>query len=255
MKRGTVLIGLGAMALVIATAPATAPAGARGADRAAVAAQAQAAWFKGDDTALAHAASAAAGLAGSTNAQDRYTQAFVQFRVLQRAIAAQRSKDAERAGAACIAATDAAVKADPKFVEAFALQSACYGYLANLGGLGAIRNGSRSGKAMEAALALDPRHPRVQLVEGFGLYFRPAFVGGDKAKGCARFRAAVTAFDAAGPGGAGGVGGIEWGAPEAHYWAGRCARDAGDTAAAAKSFERALALVPGFVAAQRALGR
>ena len=179
----------------------------------------------------------------------------MQFRVLQRAIGAKRDKDAERAGAACVAATEAAVKAEPKFAEAFALQSACYGYLANLGGLGAIRNGSRSGKAIEAALALEPRHPRVQLVDGFGLYFRPAFVGGDKGKGCARFRAAAAAFDAAGPAGAGGAGGIEWGAAEAHFWVGRCAREAGDATAAQRSFERALTLAPGFVAARRALGR
>ena len=246
-------IGLSLLAAV--AMPAAAQSIVQAADRGAIAAQVQSAWFAGDDAAFALVAASATGLATSSKAQDRYTLGFVQFRVLQRAIGAKRDKDAERAGAACVAATAAAVNADPKFVEAFALQSACHGYLANLGGLGAIRNGSRSGKAIEAALALEPGHPRVQLVEGFGLYFRPAFVGGDKGKACARFRAAAAAFDAAGSGGAGGAGGIEWGAAEAHFWVGRCAREAGDAAAAQRSFERSLAWAPGFVAARRALGR
>ena len=152
------LIGLSLLAA--AAMPAAAQATVQAADRGAIAAQAQTAWFAGDDAALARAAASANGLATSSKPQDRYTQGFVQFRVLQRAIGAKRDKDAERAGAVCIAATEAAVKAEPKFAEAFALQSACSGYLANLGGLGAIRNGSRSGKAIEAALALEPRHPR-----------------------------------------------------------------------------------------------
>ena len=121
--------------------------------------------------------------------------------------------------------------------------------------MGAIRNGSRSGKSMAAALALDARSPRILLVDGFGVYFRPKFVGGDKAKGCARFREAAAGFDAAGAAGLPGQGGIDWGAAEAHYWAGRCARDAGDAANARKFFERALAIAPDFLAASKALGR
>ena len=53
----------------------------------------------------------------------------------------------------------------------------------------------------------------------------------------------------------GSVIGIDWGAPDAHYWAGRCARDAGDAAGAQREFERALALRADFAAARRALGR
>ena len=72
--------------------------------------------------------------------------------------------------------------------------------------------------------------------------------------GYVRFREAAAAFDA-GAGGRGGLGGIDWGAAEAHLWVGRCARDAGDAAAARKAFERSLAIAPDFVAAKRALGR
>ncbi|MEY3337784.1 MAG: hypothetical protein RL245_776, partial [Pseudomonadota bacterium] len=147
------------------------------------------------------------------------------------------------------------LKRDPKSAEGHALQSACYGYLANLGGMGAIRNGSRSGKSIEAALALDARNPRVVLIEGFGVYFRPKFVGGDKGKGCARFKAAAVSFESAASSAVVSPAGVSWGAAESHYWSGRCARDAGDTAGARKEFERALALAPDFSAATKALGR
>jgi tetratricopeptide (TPR) repeat protein len=221
----------------------------------AVAARAQAAYFTGNAAELAKLAASTAPWAKSQNNRELYAHAYVQFRTLQLAIGGKREDEAKKAGDACIATLDAAVKRDPRFAEALALQSACYGYLTNLGGMAAIRNGSRSGKSIEAALAIDARNPRILLVDGFGVYFRPKFVGGDKSRGCARFREAAAGFDAAGPSGASAGGSIDWGAAEAHYWSGRCARDAGDTAGARKSFERALALAPDFLAAGRALGR
>ena len=224
-------------------------------DVSATAARAQSLYFAGNSAELAKLATSTTAWSKSQNPRELYAHAYVQFRVLQLAIGGKREAEAEKSGEACIGALDAAVKRDPKFAEAFALQSACYGYLANLGGMGAIRNGSRSGKSMAAALALDARSPRILLVDGFGVYFRPKFVGGDKAKGCARFREAAAGFDAAGAAGLPGQGGIDWGAAEAHYWAGRCARDAGDAANARKFFERALAIAPDFLAASKALGR
>lgn len=245
---------LAVLGVLVASAAPTARAQAP--DRATLGAQAQAAYLAGDAAAIGRLEATARPWAKSADALERYTYAFVQFRAQQLAIAAKREGPSKAAGEACVAAAEAAVKADPKSADAHALQSACYGYLANLGGMAAIRNGSRSGKSMEAALALQPRNPRVMLVDGFGYYFRPKFVGGDTGKGCARFREAAAAFDAgAGAGARGGAAGIDWGAAEAHLWVGRCARDAGDAAAARKAFERALAIAPDFVAAKRALGR
>ncbi|MFM7627452.1 MAG: hypothetical protein ACKO7G_13525 [Gammaproteobacteria bacterium] len=246
--RAAALAGLCAAAMLVA------PAGAQTPDRTTVGAQAQAAYLAGDAATIARLESTTRPWAKSVDPLELYTYAFVQFRAQQIAIGAKREGPSKAAGEACVAAAEAAVKVDPKFSDAFALQSACYGYLANLGGFAAIRNGSRSGKSMEVALALAPRDPRVMLVDGFGYYFRPKFVGGDTGKGCARYREAAAAFDA-GAGAGGGKGGIDWGAAESHLWVGRCARDAGDAAAARKSFERALAIAPGFTAAQRALGR
>ena len=164
-------------------------------------------------------------------ADPQYASAYKQFRLLQDAVLAKRDSDAKRAGDACVSTLDALIQRQPRSFEALALQSACYGYLANLGGMAAIRNGSRSGKSIEAALALAPKNPRVILVDGFGLYFRPKFVGGDKGKGCARIREAAQAFDSNNSNGVASASGsaLDWGAAEAHYWSGRCARDAGDT--------------------------
>ncbi len=190
-------------------------------------------------------------------ADPQYASAYKQFRLLQDAVLAKRDSDAKRAGDACVSTLDALIQRQPRSFEALALQSACYGYLANLGGMAAIRNGSRSGKSIEAALALAPKNPRVILVDGFGLYFRPKFVGGDKSKGCARIREAAQAFDSNNSNGVASASGsaLDWGAAEAHYWSGRCARDAGDTTTARAEFEKALALDPNLTVAKKALGR
>jgi tetratricopeptide (TPR) repeat protein len=220
-------------------------------DPATVGAQARAAYFSGNAAELARLVAATAAWDSSTNPAELYARAFVQFRALQLAVTAKNDALAKKSGESCVSLLDAAVKRDPRFAEAFALQSACYGYLANLGGFGAIRNGSRSGKSIEAALLLDGKSPRTTLIEGLGLYFRPKFVGGDTAKGCERFREAAAAFDAGA--GQNGPAGIPWGHAEAHFWVGRCAEQAGDAAGARRSYERALQLAPQFAAAKRRL--
>ncbi len=217
-----------------------------------IGARAQTAFLKGDTADIGRLVAATAAWDKSTAPAELYARAFVQFRQLQMAMTAKNEDLAERSGESCVKALDAATRKDPRFAEGFALQSVCYGYMANLGGFGAIKNGSRSGKSIESALMLDFKNPRVILVEGFGLYFRPKFVGGDKLKGCARFKEAAVAFDAGG--GRTASTGIDWGHAEAHYWLGRCATEAGDAAAARRSFERALAIAPEFAAAKKRLG-
>lgn len=206
---------------------------------------------------LSAAATSSHGAESTALADPQYVAAYAQFRLLQETVLTKQEGDAKRAGDTCVTTLEALIKRQPKSFEALALQSACYGYLANLGGMAAIRNGSRSGKSIEAALALAPKSPRVVLVDGFGLYFRPKFVGGDKGKGCARIKEATQIFDASNSGRTNSASNssLDWGAAEAHYWSGRCARDAGDTTAARAEFEKALAIDPGLAAAKKALGR
>lgn len=206
---------------------------------------------------LSAAATSSHGAESTALTDPQYVAAYAQFRLLQEAVLTKQEGDAKRAGDTCVTTLEALIKRQPKSFEALALQSACYGYLANLGGMAAIRNGSRSGKSIEAALALAPKSPRVVLVDGFGLYFRPKFVGGDKGKGCARIKEATQIFDASNSGRTNSASNssLDWGAAEAHYWSGRCARDAGDITAARAEFEKALAIDPGLAAAKKALGR
>jgi len=219
-------------------------------DSVAVAARAQSAYFKGDAATLQSLVQEFSPWSRSSDETQSYVYALVSFRLLQHSVRTQRDADAKRAGESCVGTLDALLKRNPKSYEAYALQSACYGYLANLGGMAAIRNGSRSGKSIESALALAPQHPRVILIDGFGVYFRPKFVGGDVAKGCRRFGEAFVLFEAAGSGAASV---IEWGHAEAGYWFGRCAQDAGKTLEARRAYERALQLAPDFDAARKAL--
>lgn len=221
-------------------------------DAAAVAARAQSAWLRGADIELTQLAGASARWVQSANAQEQYASAFVQFRVLQAAVARKSEKAATAASEVCVASASKAAelgKTGALAAEARALQSACYGYVAGIGGtFAAIRNGRASGKAMEQALALEASNPRVILVDAFGWYFRPKIAGGDKVKACARFREAAGAMAASAPAALGG-----WGAAEAMFWRGRCLRDAGDAVGARREFEAALKLAPEFAAAQRAL--
>ena len=221
-------------------------------DAATVVARAHSAWLRGAEPELAQLATANTRWAASSTAAELFAHAFIQFRSLQLASLRKDPDAATRAGEACAASAGkaaAAAKTGPLAAESWALQSACYGYMAGLGGMFAgIRNGRASGTAMQQALAVDSRNPRVLLVDALGLYFRPRIAGGDKVKACARFREAGAAFDRAGLLPASG-----WGPAEAHFWLGRCLLGSDDQSSARREFETALKLAPEFAAARRAL--
>ena len=107
--------------------------------------RAQLAFLKGDAADIGRLVASTAAWDKSAVPTELYARAFVQFRQLQFALAAKDNDLAERSGESCVKALDAATRKDPRFAEGFALQSVCYGYMANLGGFGAIKNGSRSG--------------------------------------------------------------------------------------------------------------
>jgi tetratricopeptide (TPR) repeat protein len=221
-------------------------------DATTVLSKAQSAWLRGSEAELTQLAGANARWASSASASEQYSYAFLQFRLLQLASTKRNQDVASKASDACVTSANKAAEAAKTgaiAAEARALQSACYGYVAGAGGMmAAIRNGRASGKAMEQALALEARNPRVLLVDAFGLYFRPKIAGGDKLKACARFREASAAFDRAAATAPTG-----WGPTEAHFWVGRCLLDTKDATGARREFETALKLAPDFAAAQRAL--
>ena len=217
--------------------------------------EAETAYFVEDRKALDALTTRIEGWSSRSRPIEVYAYAYTQFMRLQLAVLSGDDKGAKQAGARCTETLESVLQTQKNFAEGYALQSACYGYLANLGGFAAIRNGSRSGKAIEAALALAPANPRVKLIDGFGVFFRPAFVGGDKAQGCQKFSAAVEAFGKESSERSRALEGYDWGAAEALYFHGRCLRDAGDDVAAAAAFAQAVEQAPEFKRALRAIGR
>ena len=178
--------------------------------------RAQQAFLRADTAALERIEADTRSWQRSQDPMTLYGYAFVKLRVMQLARDARRDEQVEAAGEACVDALDTALKASPRFSDAYNLRAACHVYL-----------GSAS------------------LISWFG----PGFFG-DQEKGCERFLEAATAFGKGDQSSS-----IRWGAPEAHFWVGRCKREEGDRETEQQFFERALQLAPGYVAAQRALGR
>ena len=178
--------------------------------------RAQQAFLRADSAALERIEADTRSWQRSPDPMALYGYAFVKLRVMQSARDSRREEQAEAAGEACVDALDTALKASPRFSDAYNLRAACHVYL-----------GSAS------------------LISWFG----PGFFG-DQEKGCERFLEATTAFGKDEP-----ASNIRWGAPESYFWAGRCKRQEGDRETEQQFFEQALQLAPGYVAAQRALGR
>ena len=178
--------------------------------------RAQQAFLRADTAALERIEADTRSWQRSQDPMTLYGYAFVKLRVMQLARDARRDEQVEAAGEACVDALDTALKASPRFSDAYNLRAACHVYL-----------GSAS------------------LISWFG----PGFFG-DQEKGCERVLEATTAFGKDEP-----ASNIRWGAPESYFWAGRCKRQEGDRETEQQFFEQALQLAPGYVAAQRALGR
>ena len=178
--------------------------------------RAQQAFLRADTAALERIEADTRSWQRSQDPMTLYGYAFVKLRVMQLARDARRDEQVEAAGEACVDALDTALKASPRFSDAYNLRAACHVYLGS-----------------------------ARLIS----WFCPGFFG-DQEKGCERFLEATTAFGKDEP-----ASNIRWGAPESYFWAGRCKRQEGDRETEQQFFEQALQLAPGYVAAQRALGR
>lgn len=214
-------------------------------------AKAQYAYFTADLIGLRTLARNVRTLGESADPLELYQYAHAHFRWLQVAVLQKQKRDAETAGEACVDALERATAANPRFAEAFALQASCYAYLASASALKAITAGPRAGGRIDAALAIDPKNPRVLLAQATLYYFRPSTFGGDKAKAGPLFERAAAAFDevTATPDGE-----PAWGAAEAWLLAGRVREERGDRLGARSAYEKALIVAPEFAAARQRLG-
>lgn len=154
---------------------------------------------------------------------------------------------AGKAAQACVKHSAAAIKADARLDEAYAIDAVCASFGAGLNPLGQPSFGdcSRS-KVLRTAQQIAPDNPRIMLIEAICL-------GGGDAGGGALFdklRETIRAFESAPPSRPGKP---DWGQAEALVLLGQSYLQKGDSLAARDAIERALVLAPDYRKAQELL--
>lgn len=133
-----------------------------------------------------------------------------------------------------------AVKADPKFADAYILLASVYGaQIARNADLG-MTLGPSSGVMIDRAAALDPANPRLMVVRAQSLFHTPPEFGGDPKLAEAEFRKAIQTF----AGQPAGQAWPSWGLFDAHAWLGQALLARGDKAGARAELDAALAIAP-----------
>ncbi len=146
-----------------------------------------------------------------------------------------------------IAALEEAVTLEPAFADAYGLLASLYGQKAGGGMMAGMKYGQKSAVTMERAITLQPKNPRILLLEGVSLFFKPAMWGGDKQKGLANLQracdlaeqGACAAKEAFMP---------DWGHADVFAWKGLmfAKSDESDTDNAKAAYERALQVEPNY---------
>ncbi len=126
--------------------------------------------------------------------------------------------------------------------ESHALQSAVMGRIIGLGRnpITAMTLGKKSGEAMDRAVELGPRNPRVWLLRGIGAMFTPSMFGGGLDNAAAHLQKAVTYFESDNP----RKPMPAWGKAEAFIWLGHVYANQGKADAARAAFDSAVKLEP-----------
>lgn len=132
--------------------------------------------------------------------------------------------------------------------EMYALGTAC-----TLAGHEMVVYGARLGSRIEEAVKLEPKNPRVRLVEALAAFDR-AGKKDTAAKNAAvqKLRAVTSMFEAAR---AGESTTPEWGAAEAYAFLGRALFDQRDVVGAREALERALLIAPDYAFAKRLMSQ
>src|SRR5690606_13432978 len=133
--------------------------------------------------------------------------------------------------------------------EAYALGTAC-----TLAGreMSSVPFGGRIGSRIDDAVKLEPRNPRVRLVEALADYERAGKDADAKAAAVEKLKQVTTMFEAAR---AGASTTPEWGAAEAYAFLGRALIASNDGVGAREALERALLIAPDYVFARRLMAQ
>lgn len=183
-----------------------------------------------------------------------YFRALTHYRLAQ-VLSAKNKSQAKDAVSDCGKEIDKAVEALPKVplgldetpegrhqrAEAYALGTAC-----------ALAVGNRPGSRIEEAVKLEPRNPRVRLVEALTALDRAGKDAAARSAAVQKLRGVTTMFEAAR---AGASTSPEWGAAEAYAYLGRALYDQRDIVGAREALERALLIAPDYAFARRQMSQ
>jgi hypothetical protein len=131
--------------------------------------------------------------------------------------------------------------------EAYALGTAC-----TLAGREMVMFGGRIGSRIDEAVKLEPKNPRVRLVEALVAFDRAGKDAAAKDAAVQKLRAVTQMFETAR---AGELTTPEWGAAEAYAFLGRALFDQRDVVGAREALERALLVAPDYAMARRLMSQ
>jgi tetratricopeptide (TPR) repeat protein len=192
-----------------------------------------------------------------------YFRALANYRLAQVLIATKKS-EARSAIDDCDDEIDAAVAALPKVpigldetdenrqqrAEAYALGTACT--LAGREMSSMPFGGGRIGSRIDEAVKLEPKNPRVRLVEALAMFDRAGKDMEGKSAALKRLRTVTAMFETAR---AGASTTPEWGAAEAYAFLGRALFDMRDVVGAREALERALLIAPDYAFARKLMAQ
>ena len=189
-----------------------------------------------------------------------YFRALAHYRLAQVSSGGKKSQ-ARSEIADCGEEVDHAVEALPKVplgldetpagrhqrAEAYALGTAC-----TLAGREMVMFGGRIGSRIDEAVKLEPKNPRVRLVEALAAFDRAGKDAAARSAAMQKLREVTTMFEAAR---AGESTTPEWGAAEAYAFLGRALFDQRDVVGAREALERALLIAPDYAFARRLMSQ
>lgn len=189
-----------------------------------------------------------------------YFRALAHYRLAQVLSSGKKSQAKSEIGD-CGEEVDHAVEALPKIplgldetpaarrqrAEAYALGTAC-----TLAGREMTVFGGRIGSRIDEAVKLEPKNPRVRLVEALAEFDRAGKDPAAKSAAMQKLRAVTAMFEAAR---AGESTTPEWGAAEAYAFLGRALFDQRDVVGAREALERALLIAPDYAFAKRLMSQ
>jgi hypothetical protein len=112
--------------------------------------------------------------------------------------------------------------------------------------------GGRVGARIDEAVKLEPRNPRVRLMEALAQFDRAGKDDAQKAAAVNHLRSVTQMFEAAR---AGASSTPEWGAAEAYEFLGRALYDQRDVVAAREALERSLLIAPDYALPRKLMGQ